>query len=200
VSLTGIDHVQLAMPRGGEAAARAFYGDVLGLQEVAKPPALVDRGGCWFLGAGGGPAIHVGVEEPFHPARKAHVALVVDGLAELRTRLERAGVVTLDDDRAIGVRRFYAIDPFGNRLELVESTDAGFTRWAGMADAGSNAAADSDRRSPGRSCRFRPTPFVVLPTGGANAGLHHLFQPAMGRRSPAGVVWSSGTARTGRRR
>jgi catechol 2,3-dioxygenase-like lactoylglutathione lyase family enzyme len=144
LTLTGIDHVQLAMPPGGEAAARAFYGGVLGLEEVRKPAALRDRGGCWFLGGTGQPAIHVGVEEPFHPARKAHVALVVEGLAELRARLEAAGVVTLDDDRAIGVRRCYAIDPFGNRLELVEADDAGFTRWAGMRDDGPGRAADSD--------------------------------------------------------
>jgi catechol 2,3-dioxygenase-like lactoylglutathione lyase family enzyme len=144
VTLLGIDHVQLAMPRGGEAAARAFYGDVLGLREVAKPPALIDRGGCWFLGAADAPAVHIGVEEPFHPARKAHVALVVDGLATLRARLEEAGIVTLDDSRAIGVRRFYAIDPFGNRLELVEAVDAGFTRWAGMADAAPGSEADTD--------------------------------------------------------
>ncbi len=128
--ITGLDHVQLAMPRGGEGAARAFYGELLGLAEYAKPPGLIDRGGCWFAGPRGSPAIHLAVEEPFRSARKAHPALLVEGLAGLRARLEAAAVVTLDDDRDIGVRRCYAIDPFGNRVELVEAADAGFTtRW-----------------------------------------------------------------------
>jgi catechol 2,3-dioxygenase-like lactoylglutathione lyase family enzyme len=123
------------MPAGGEPAARAFYGALLGLDEVPKPEALLDRGGCWFVGARGAVAIHLGVEEPFRPARKAHVALLLDDLARQRTALEAAGVVTLDDDRRIGVRRFYAIDPFGNRLELVDVADAGFTARAGARNA-----------------------------------------------------------------
>ena len=126
--VTGIDHVLLSMPRGGEDAARAFYGEVLGLREVPKPPPLNTHGGCWFVEpANSAISIHLGVEEPFVPARKAHVALLIDDLDALRTRLREAGAVTRDDDADIGVRRFYAFDPFGNRLELIDSRDAAFS-------------------------------------------------------------------------
>ena len=124
--VTGIDHVLLSIPAGGEDRARAFYGDLLGLREVPKPPPLDTHGGCWFTN-GAGADIHVGVEEPFQPARKAHVALVVDDLAGLRSAMTDAGVETKDDEAPIGVRRFYAFDPFGNRLELVDRRDAGFS-------------------------------------------------------------------------
>lgn len=123
--IVGLDHVQLAMPAGGEEAARAFYAGLLGLTEVAKPAPLAGRGGCWFTG--GGVSIHLGAEADFAPARRAHPALIVSDLAALRSRLEAAGVAPRDDDVDIGVRRFYATDPFGNRLELVDARDAGFT-------------------------------------------------------------------------
>jgi catechol 2,3-dioxygenase-like lactoylglutathione lyase family enzyme len=123
--LAGIDHVQLAIPEGGEDAARAFYGALLGLPEVPKPPALAARGGCWF--AAPGVAIHLGVETPFTPARKAHVALLVDDLDGLRNRLATVGASITDDPADIGVRRFHAVDPFGNRLEFVDARDGGFT-------------------------------------------------------------------------
>ena len=127
--IVGLDHVQIAMPAGGEDAARVFYGGLLGLSEVPKPAALAARGGCWFVGRGDGPgvAIHMGVEADFRPARKAHAALLIDDLAGLRFTLESAGVTVVDDPAEIGVRRFHAFDPFGNRLELVDSRDAGFT-------------------------------------------------------------------------
>jgi catechol 2,3-dioxygenase-like lactoylglutathione lyase family enzyme len=121
----GIDHVQLAIPAGGEDRARSFYGGLLGLSEVAKPAALAGRGGCWF--AAPGVSIHLGVEEPFVPARKAHVALLVDDLVALREALHGAGVEIRIDDAEIGVRRFHAFDPFGNRLEFVDARDGGFT-------------------------------------------------------------------------
>ena len=127
--VVGFDHVQLAIPPGSEAAARAFYGGVLGLAEVAKPAALVGRGGAWFVGPG--IHVHLGVEEPFVPARKAHVALLVGDLAVARVHLEAAGVAISDDDADIGVRRFYVVDPFGNRIELVAERDRGFTVRAG---------------------------------------------------------------------
>jgi catechol 2,3-dioxygenase-like lactoylglutathione lyase family enzyme len=123
--LKGIDHVQLAIPEGGEDLARAFYIVLLGLREVPKPAALAPRGGCWF--AGRGIAIHLGVETPFVPARKAHVALLVRDLEGLRTRLRNAGIAMRVDDADIGVRRFHAFDPFGNRLEFVDARDGGFT-------------------------------------------------------------------------
>ena len=127
--LVGLDHVQLAIPAGGEDEARRFYGSLLGLTEVPKPAPLAGRGGCWFVGPG--VAVHLGVEEDFRPARKAHVALLVDDLEGLRSALDAAGTETKDDDAPIGVRRFYAFDPFGNRLELVDRRDAGFTDRAG---------------------------------------------------------------------
>jgi catechol 2,3-dioxygenase-like lactoylglutathione lyase family enzyme len=116
VSILGIDHVQLAAPAGCEAEARAFYGELLGLAELPKPDALRARGGCWFRA--GGQELHVGVEEPFAPARKAHPGLVVDDLAALAERLRGHGIVVTADDAIPGVRRAYVSDPFGNRLEL----------------------------------------------------------------------------------
>jgi catechol 2,3-dioxygenase-like lactoylglutathione lyase family enzyme len=115
VAVVGLDHVQLAAPPGSEADARAFYGALLGLREVPKPGALAARGGVWF--ACGSQQLHIGVEEPFAPARKAHPALLVDALDALAARL---GDVTWDDAIA-GVRRCYVADPFGNRLELVQA-------------------------------------------------------------------------------
>ena len=84
--ITGIDHVQVAIPRGTEDEARRFYGWVLGMTELAKPAALAGRGGCWFTA--GSAVLHLGVEEPFAPARKAHPAFVVDDLAALQQRLD----------------------------------------------------------------------------------------------------------------
>ena len=131
MAIVGIDHVQLTMPAGGEDAARDFYGVLLGLREVPKPGPLAGRGGCWFVGvdAGGGPSfsLHLGAEGDFRPARKAHPALLVDDMDGLRATLDAAGATTVDDDAPIGVRRFYALDPFGNRLELVDRRDAGFS-------------------------------------------------------------------------
>ena len=92
---------------------------------MSKPTPLAARGGCWFVGPG--IALHFGVEEAFQPSRKAHVALLIEDLDALRRTLERAGVATSDDPTPIGARRFYAEDPFGNRLELVDSRDGGFT-------------------------------------------------------------------------
>jgi catechol 2,3-dioxygenase-like lactoylglutathione lyase family enzyme len=116
VTILGIDHVQVAAPRGCEAEARAFYGGLLGLEELAKPEPLRARGGCWFRA---GPAeLHVGVEEPFAPARKAHPGLVVDDLAALVDRLAAQGIDAEPDTTLPGVDRVYVADPFGNRLEL----------------------------------------------------------------------------------
>jgi catechol 2,3-dioxygenase-like lactoylglutathione lyase family enzyme len=119
VTVTGIDHVQIAAPPGCEAGARAFYGGLLGLTELPKPEALRSRGGCWFRA--GAQELHVGVEEPFAPARKAHPGLVVVGLDDLAGRLRAAGVEVTFDDMIPGVRRLYTADPFGNRLELREA-------------------------------------------------------------------------------
>jgi catechol 2,3-dioxygenase-like lactoylglutathione lyase family enzyme len=125
MELVGLDHIQLAMPVGGEPEARRFYGELLGLTEIAKPAPLAARGGCWF--AGQGIQIHLGVEQPFAPARKAHPAFLVADLAECRRQLEASGVTTTPDDSVVGVRRCYAADPFGNRIEFIQDGD-GFSQ------------------------------------------------------------------------
>lgn len=116
--ITRIDHVQLAMPAGGEALARAFYADILGIQEVPKAANLAKRGGCWF--ERGDLKIHLGVEADFRPARKAHVALLVTDLPELQAKLKASGYILKDDEPLEGYRRVYVDDPFGNRIELME--------------------------------------------------------------------------------
>ncbi|MEI4470666.1 VOC family protein [Frigidibacter sp. MR17.24] len=116
--ILALHHVQLAMPRGGEPAARQFYGGVLGLPEVAKPAALAGRGGCWF--ESGELRLHLGVETPFVPARKAHPGLQVADLSELCARLDRHGIAVTPDAALPGLRRVHVADPFGNRLELLE--------------------------------------------------------------------------------
>ena len=115
-----LDHVQVAAPAGCEAEARRFYGEVLGLAEVPKPAALQGRGGVWFALAGG--QLHVGVAEPFAPARKAHPALRVrdpETLNALARRLRASGAPVRWDEELPGVRRFFTEDPWANRLELL---------------------------------------------------------------------------------
>jgi catechol 2,3-dioxygenase-like lactoylglutathione lyase family enzyme len=114
-AIVGIDHVQLAMPAGGEPAAREFYAGLLGVPEVPKPAPLAARGGAWF--ESDAVKIHLGVEADFRPARKAHPALLVRDLAGVARRLRAAGVDVVDD----GPRRVYVSDPFGNRLELIDA-------------------------------------------------------------------------------
>jgi catechol 2,3-dioxygenase-like lactoylglutathione lyase family enzyme len=111
------------MPEGEEAAARAFYVNVLGLREQTKPPELAGRGGCWFEGPG--TALHLGVERPFAPARKAHPALRVATLAEAQQTLADAGIAFEPDHTLPGVERLYVNDPFGNRIELIEGAPFG---------------------------------------------------------------------------
>jgi catechol 2,3-dioxygenase-like lactoylglutathione lyase family enzyme len=109
-----LDHVQLAMPAGGEDEARRFWSGLLGMREQPKPPGLAARGGVWFEGG-----IHLGVEAEFRPARKAHPALSVGDLTALADRLREAGFA-VEWDGALRERpRFYTADPFGNRVELV---------------------------------------------------------------------------------
>jgi catechol 2,3-dioxygenase-like lactoylglutathione lyase family enzyme len=117
--IVGLDHVQVASPIGGEQQARWFYGEVLGLPELDKPPPLRLRGGVWF--SAGDQQLHVGVEEPFARARKAHPALLVrsDELEPLAARLTGAGVRVIWDHELPGARRFFAEDPWGNRIELL---------------------------------------------------------------------------------
>jgi catechol 2,3-dioxygenase-like lactoylglutathione lyase family enzyme len=117
--IVGLDHVQVAAPPGCEQEARRFYGELLGLNEIPKPAVLAKRGGVWF--SLGDHQLHVGVEEAFEPARKAHPALRVaaEGLDQLAERLTAAGASVQWDGDLPGVRRFYTEDPWGNRLELL---------------------------------------------------------------------------------
>ena len=117
--LVAVDHVQLAMPRGEEAQARHFYQAVLGLEERPKPPVLAARGGCWF--SNNRVTLHLGVDDDFRPARKAHPALVAEDLDDLCASLAEAGHAVTFDDEVPGVRRCYVDDPFGNRIELIEA-------------------------------------------------------------------------------
>jgi catechol 2,3-dioxygenase-like lactoylglutathione lyase family enzyme len=118
-----IHHVQLACPPGSEDTLRDFYGRVLGFQEVVKPPALSARGGCWFRGDG--IELHLGVEQDFRPARKAHPGLLVRGLDAWASRLRAAAAPVRFDDGFPGMRRFYSEDPYGNRLEFLEPAGQG---------------------------------------------------------------------------
>ncbi len=116
--VTRIDHVQLAMPVGGEAVAREFYHQALGIPEIPKPPHLARRGGCWF--EHGSLKVHLGVEADFRPARKAHPALLVENLGALIERLNSFGYIAREDEPLEGYHRVYVDDPFGNRIELME--------------------------------------------------------------------------------
>jgi len=123
MQVKALDHIQLAMPPGREAEARAFYADLLGIPEVPKPPHLARRGGCWF--ERGALRVHLGVETEFRPARKAHPAFLVDDLATLTMALEAAGFLVRTDEPLEGYERSYVNDPFGNRIELMQPVIAG---------------------------------------------------------------------------
>jgi len=113
-----IAHIQIAAPEGCEAAARDFYGSLLGMQELEKPEPLRARGGCWFQC--GSQQFHIGVEQDFRPAKKAHLAFHASDLDDLRQALLSRGIKVTDDTSLPGTRRFFAEDPCGNRLEFVE--------------------------------------------------------------------------------
>jgi catechol 2,3-dioxygenase-like lactoylglutathione lyase family enzyme len=120
--VVGLDHVQLAMPPGGEAEAQAFYSGLLGFTRIPKPEPMASRGGCWF--AVGPVALHLGVEADFRAARKAHPALVVEDLADLMAQAREAGVdVRPNPDQPEGAG-CYLDDPFGNRIELIAAPAA----------------------------------------------------------------------------
>ena len=119
--LTAVDHVQLAAPAGCEDLLRAYYGDVLGMTEIPKPPVLAARGGCWFQA--GAVQLHLGVEDDFRPARKAHPGLRVTGIEAYAARLGAKGARVVWDGDLPGHRRFYSEDPVGNRLEFLEPVD-----------------------------------------------------------------------------
>ncbi len=121
IEIVALDHIQLAMPKGEEAAARRFYGDVLGLVEVDKPQPLAATGGCWF--SGNNVAIHLGVLTPFLPSTKGHPAFRVKDLEVAKRAFAEADIPITPDRRLPTVRRFYVNDPFGNRIEILQDGD-----------------------------------------------------------------------------
>lgn len=121
-----IDHVQIAAPKGCEIQARGFFGGLLGLTEIEKPEPLRSRGGCWFMV--GARQLHVGVEDDFRPATKAHPAFATNNVENLFAHLKNSGVPCQWDTALAGLKRFYAHDPWGNRIEFTEPT---FSRFSG---------------------------------------------------------------------
>lgn len=117
--ITALDHIQLPMPEGREEDARDFFGRLLALEEIKKPPSLARRGGVWFA-LPDGRQVHLGVEEPFRPNQKAHPALVTSSLDDLGRRLQNRDFPVRWDDELAPRQRFYSEDPFGNRLEFLE--------------------------------------------------------------------------------
>ncbi|MFP7296641.1 VOC family protein [Neobacillus niacini] len=113
-----IDHIQLAAPKGCEDGARKFFIDILGFEEMEKPQELKKRGGVWFRY--GSIQIHIGVEEPFVPAKKAHPAFEIENIEVLKMHLREKGVPVVEDHNLPGANRFYTSDPFGNRIEFLE--------------------------------------------------------------------------------
>jgi catechol 2,3-dioxygenase-like lactoylglutathione lyase family enzyme len=131
MAVTGIDHVQLAMPPGQEERVRGFYEGLLGIAWVPKPEHLARRGGCWF--GDGAVKVHLGVEQDFRPARKAHPALLVADLAGLAAKLTAAGLEIKRDEPLEGYDRIYVDDPFGNRIELMQprsGSNEGAVTWS----------------------------------------------------------------------
>jgi catechol 2,3-dioxygenase-like lactoylglutathione lyase family enzyme len=123
MTVYAIDHVQIAMPPGGESQARAFYAALLGMTEIPKPQSLAGRGGVWF--AAGEARLHLGVEREFHPARKAHPAFLVEDLDAVLDLCRGAGVsLSTDEPPLAGYRRAHVFDPFGNRVELMQRIGA----------------------------------------------------------------------------
>jgi len=113
-----IDHIQLAAPKGCEEEARRFFNGILGFEEIEKPETLKKNGGVWF--GYGNIQIHVGVEDPFSPAKKAHPAFEVENIEELKQHLLENNIKIIEDNNLPGANRFYVSDPFGNRIEVLE--------------------------------------------------------------------------------
>ena len=116
-----LDHVQIAIPAGGEDEARAFFGELLGLAEIPKPAELAGRGGCWFQL--GNRQLHFGVDSDFRPARKAHIGIAAERLSDLSKKLADAGYEIRDEAPMEGRARFFTDDPFGNRIEFLEAPE-----------------------------------------------------------------------------
>ncbi len=123
--ITALDHIQISLPKGKENEARAFFGRLLGLSEIEKPPNLAKRGGLWFA-LPDGRELHLGVEESFSPNKKAHPAFATNDLDGLAAELSDAGYSVEWDGELAPLRRFYSEDPFGNRIEYrADGTESG---------------------------------------------------------------------------
>ncbi|KMY21428.1 VOC family protein [Bacillus pumilus] len=120
-NFVGIDHVQLAAPKGSEEKARLFFGGILGMEEIPKPSNLAKRGGVWFQC--GHHQLHIGIQDHFQAAKKAHPAFLVKSLSELKKALLNHHISIREDEPLEGAIRFYVEDPFGNRIEFLERTD-----------------------------------------------------------------------------
>lgn len=120
--IAGIDHVQIAIPPGTDDAARAFYGGVLGLTEIPKPPPLNASGGMWFVT--GATQLHIGSQVDFVPAKKAHPAFIIDHFDGFCALLRTHSVAVREEAQVAGRRRAGIEDPFGNRIELIEAARA----------------------------------------------------------------------------
>ncbi|MEX3623433.1 VOC family protein [Viridibacillus arvi] len=113
-----IAHIQLAAPKGSEDEAKRFFGDILGFREIEKPELLRKRGGVWFEFANY--QIHIGIEEPFSPAKKAHPAFEIENIEALKSHLSKNAIKFITDEDLPGANRIYINDPFGNRIEILE--------------------------------------------------------------------------------
>ncbi|KOO50989.1 VOC family protein [Viridibacillus arvi] len=113
-----IAHIQLAAPKGSEDEAKRFFGDILGFREIEKPELLRKRGGVWFEFANY--QIHIGIEEPFTPAKKAHPAFEIENIEDLKSHLSKNDIKFIIDEDLPGANRIYINDPFGNRIEILE--------------------------------------------------------------------------------
>jgi ubiquinone/menaquinone biosynthesis C-methylase UbiE/catechol 2,3-dioxygenase-like lactoylglutathione lyase family enzyme len=181
-----LDHMQLTMPRGEEEQARAFYGGVLGLEELPKPPALAARGGVWFRC--GDQQIHLGVEEDFHPQRKGHPGLLVRDLSSIRAQLEAAGAPIVSDDLLPDYERFYTADPFGNRIECLRRV----ANTLGTASAESEAIKARVREMFGESAEA----YVASPAHARGADLNRLVELAAPILSDRALDISTGGGHT----
>ncbi len=115
--MIGIDHIQIAAPPGSEDLAREFYGELLAMEEIPKPTNLKARGGCWFRC--GSQEVHIGIQQDFFAAKKAHPGFTVNGLLKLKLQLQQAGFIIEEEQPIEGRSRFFTHDPFGNRIEFL---------------------------------------------------------------------------------
>ncbi|HEU5439372.1 MAG TPA: methyltransferase domain-containing protein [Ktedonobacterales bacterium] len=189
--ILALDHVQMAAPRDGEQRARDFYGGLLGLREIPKPPSLLARGGAWF--ALGDCALHVGLEDDFRPQRKAHPAFLVRDLAAIRARITAAGLPVIEGVPIPGRVRFETTDPFGNRLEFLQLVQPEATTDAAAdAEGVAEAIRERSRAVFGRSAEA----YVVSPGHAHGDDLARLVELAAPRPTDRALDVSTGGGHT----